>query len=99
LGSQYFVNNPLVDLKQIKAMLNFDMVGRLDKESGQLSVGGTGTSTEWEGILADYQDDNGIKMAFSKEGFGPSDHASFYAQDIPVLFFNTGRTRRLPYSC
>jgi aminopeptidase YwaD len=90
LGSQYFVNNPLVDLKQIKAMLNFDMVGRLDKESGQLSVGGTGTSTEWEGILADYQDDNGIKMAFSKEGFGPSDHASFYAQDIPVLFFNTG---------
>ncbi|NJO89762.1 MAG: PDZ domain-containing protein [Chloroflexia bacterium] len=29
-------------------------------------------------------------MVFSKEGFGPSDHASFYAQDIPVLFFYTG---------
>ena len=90
LGSQHFVNNPLVDLKQIKAMFNFDMVGRLDKESNQLSVGGTGTAAEWESLLAEYQKRSGLKLAYSKEGFGPSDHASFYAQDIPVLFFNTG---------
>ncbi len=89
LGSQYFVKHPLVELKQINAMLNFDMVGRMDKETGQLSVSGTGTSIEWESILADYQGSNGVKMTFSKEGFGPSDHASFYAQDIPVLFFYT----------
>ncbi len=89
LGSQYFVKHPLIELKQIKAMLNFDMVGRMDKETGQLSVSGTGTSVEWEDILADYQGNNGVRMAFSKEGFGPSDHASFYAQDIPVLFFFT----------
>jgi len=90
LGSQYFVNKPLVDVKQIKAMFNFDMVGRMDKESNQVSVGGTGTAIEWESLLAKYQENSGLKLAYSKEGFGPSDHASFYAQDIPVLFFNTG---------
>ena len=26
----------------------------------------------------------------SPEGFGPSDHASFYINNIPVLFFFTG---------
>ena len=26
----------------------------------------------------------------SEPGFGPSDHAAFYAEDIPVLFFFTG---------
>lgn len=29
-------------------------------------------------------------MKFSPEGYGPSDHASFYAEDIPVLFLFTG---------
>ncbi|NJO89761.1 MAG: M20/M25/M40 family metallo-hydrolase [Chloroflexia bacterium] len=40
LGSQYFVKHPLIDLKQIKAMLNFDMVGRLDNKSGITFGGG-----------------------------------------------------------
>lgn len=29
-------------------------------------------------------------LQLSEEGFGPSDHSSFYAQKIPVLFFFTG---------
>jgi hypothetical protein len=29
-------------------------------------------------------------LALSEDGFGPSDHSSFYARKIPVLFFFTG---------
>ena len=31
-----------------------------------------------------------INIRRSSEGYGPSDHASFYVNDIPVLFFFTG---------
>jgi len=90
LGSQYFANNPLVDIKQVKAMLNFDMVGRLNPETKELSIGGTGTSLEWETILNTLQQKSDMKFSYSKEGFGPSDHANFYSIDIPVLFFSSG---------
>ena len=29
-------------------------------------------------------------IAFSGDGFGPSDHAAFYMQNIPVFYFSTG---------
>ncbi len=89
LGSSWFVNHPPVGLKQIKLMINFDMVGRLNAKH-TLSVGGTGTFAEAEKILKQDNDTNLLKLAFSKEGYGPSDHASFYADSIPVLYFNTG---------
>ncbi len=31
-----------------------------------------------------------FRLKLNEEGFGPSDHSSFYAKDIPVLFFFTG---------
>lgn len=90
LGSQYYVNNPILDLKNAVAMFNFDMVGRLNQKTLELSIGGTGTSKEWEEILNQFQQNTKLKFAYSKEGYGPSDHASFYAHNIPVIYFNTG---------
>ncbi|NOU47267.1 MAG: M28 family peptidase [Bacteroidales bacterium] len=89
LGSRYFVKNLPVPKVNIIAMLNFDMIGRLN-EKKSISVGGTGTAVEWEPMLNDLTAESGLTMAFSPEGFGASDHASFYAEDIPVLFFSTG---------
>lgn len=89
LGSKYFTENPLVDINKIVAMINVDMVGRL-KETGELMVGGTGTSKEGEILLNVLSKDTGLKLAMSPNGFGPSDHASFYVKDIPVFFFSTG---------
>jgi len=88
-GSDYFVKHLPVDAKKIKLMLNFDMVGRLNAKR-VLSVGGTGTFADAEKILKQDVDTNKLKLAFSKEGYGPSDHASFYSDSIPVLYFNTG---------
>ncbi len=182
LGSKFYVNNPAFPLAKTVAMINMDMVGRLqndDKGLGKLTVGGIGTASEWKDLVGftnsraflimsintypsnplpsvssslKYQlrlkgfnnitveaSDNDITLrgvvpkgkmpeaiqlatelskkkvinqltesenlkpqseettpqntfalALSDDGFGPSDHSSFYGKQIPVLFFFTG---------
>jgi aminopeptidase YwaD len=90
IGSQYYVNNPLIDLSKAKAMFNFDMVGRLDPVHKSLTLSGTGTAKEWEDIFNHYQKKTTIKFQYSKEGFGASDHSSFYSRNIPVIHFFSG---------
>ncbi|MFH1943088.1 MAG: M20/M25/M40 family metallo-hydrolase [bacterium] len=89
VGSRFFVENPLIDLKRVRLMLNLDMVGRLNPETKTISVGGTGTAVGLLQIVEDRITKVGLKASYSPEGFGPSDHASFYAKDIPVLSFMT----------
>jgi len=88
VGSKYFVENPLIDMDQIKAMINLDMVGRLG-EARKISVGGTGTAMEFDQLLENQVGDD-FEMAKSPEGYGPSDHAAFYSADLPVLYLSTG---------
>jgi predicted metalloprotease with PDZ domain len=64
------------------------MVGRLDNSTNTLSIGGSQTSKESEKLMTDLN--TGFELAFSPEGVGPSDHASFYLQNIPVFFVSTG---------
>jgi Zn-dependent M28 family amino/carboxypeptidase len=40
LGSNYFVNHPVIDVKTVQYMLNFDMVGRLDSSKKTLLIYG-----------------------------------------------------------
>jgi Zn-dependent M28 family amino/carboxypeptidase len=89
LGSQYFVDNPPVPLAKIAAMLNFDMVGRM-KDNG-IMVFGTATATELPALIdsANAGIANPLKVSGSGDGFGSSDHSSFYAKEIPVLHFFT----------
>ena len=89
LGSRYFTENPVVDLGSVKAMINLDMVGRMN-ESQTLQIGGVGTSVEGEAIINTLAGSYDFNTVLFREGFGPSDHASFYARDIPVFFFTTG---------
>jgi Zn-dependent M28 family amino/carboxypeptidase len=90
IGSKYFTNNPLVELNKIKFMINLDMVGRLNPEEKDLTIGGVGTALGLEDMIKTYADFTDLKVKTSKEGYGPSDHASFYAKDIPVMFVFTG---------
>lgn len=89
LGSNYFTNNPLFELKQLKAMVNLDMIGRL-KEDNSLMISGTGTSLESEELLNRLNADSTFTINMQTEGFGPSDHAAFYAKDVPVFFMSSG---------
>jgi len=88
LGSKYFVKHPTVDLSAIITMINMDMVGRLSEN--KLSIGGTGTNPQADSLLNSLNADYNLKIKLSSEGYGPSDHASFYINNIPVLFFFTG---------
>ena len=86
-GSAYYVREPLVPLDRTIAMINMDMIGRL--EGRPLSVMGVGTAEEWLDLLAEANNDldRPLTIATSPDGFGPSDHASFYGEGIPVLHF------------
>ena len=86
-GSAHYVNSPLLPLEGTVAMLNLDMVGRVSDDA--LTVLGTGTAEEWEAILerANTAIADPLDLRFNSDGFGASDHTSFYARGIPVLHF------------
>jgi aminopeptidase YwaD len=125
LGSNYYVNHPIVPLANTVAMINMDMIGRLKDRS--LIVGGVGTAEGWRAMVEARNEldsmtvnvttktgphtvstsfptvvaSNGrpivttdstkqFLLTLNEDGFGPSDHSSFYMKQIPVLFFWTG---------
>ena len=89
LGSKQFTNNPGIDLTRVNAMINLDMVGRLN-EAKNLQIFGVGTATGLKDLIYSKTDTSVIKLSLLEEGYGPSDHSSFYLKNIPVLFYSTG---------
>ncbi|MDP2337824.1 MAG: M20/M25/M40 family metallo-hydrolase [Bacteroidota bacterium] len=89
LGSKQFVENPDIDLNKVNAMVNLDMVGRLN-ENSLVQIGGVGTADPFRKIIGSSCDTTVLKLTLSEEGYGPSDHSSFYGKNIPVLFVSTG---------
>ena len=89
LGSMYFTEHSPVPLGKIILMINLDMIGRMKPDSS-LQIGGVGTSTLFPEILNKLDEKYHFKLQLNTAGYGPSDHASFYAKDKPVLFFTTG---------
>lgn len=88
-GSNYFSKNPTIDFKTVAFMINMDMVGRLDEEK-RIAIYGTGTSPVWDSIIETIKVPE-FKIKKHASGVGPSDHTSFYLQDLPVLHFFTGQ--------
>src|SRR5678815_4449014 len=67
-----------------------DMIGRM--KDRKLVIGGVGTAKEWRDMIAQGTTDPARKfeLTLNEDGFGPSDHSSFYGKQVPVLFFWTG---------
>ncbi len=87
IGSAHYAGNPAVPLAHTVAMLNLDMVGRLEDDA--LIVYGMGTAPEWQEIVPAANAELAIPLAFEESGFGPSDHTSFYVHEVPVLHLFT----------
>ena len=87
LGSQYFVEHSPVPLDSVVAMLNFDMIGRLRGDS--LIVYGVATARELPALLDSANAGVGLHVRGVGDGFGASDHSSFFARGLPVLHFFT----------
>ena len=88
-GSKYFVSHSTIDIQAVNYMINLDMVGRLNDE-GMLVINGAGTSPVWADLLPTIEQGN-IQIKTTESGIGPSDHTSFYLEEIPVLHFFTGQ--------
>ncbi len=110
LGSKYYVNNPVFPIDKTVAMINLDMVGRLNNR--KLNIGGIGTASEMRSLVEKWNINeaalipvsqgtppniktnvpalNKFDLSLNEDGFGPSDHSSFYGKKVPVLFFFTG---------
>jgi Zn-dependent M28 family amino/carboxypeptidase len=125
IGSNYYVNHPIVPLANTVAMLNMDMIGRMKGRA--LIVGGVGSAQEWRSMIDAGNDLQGMTVSLNgaadraglpkgvpivtgsngspvvsmdprkkfaltlnEDGYGPSDHSSFYGKQLPVLFFFTG---------
>jgi hypothetical protein len=91
LGSAYFVKHSLVQpVDSIYAMMNMDMVGRL--RNGRLLVMGAATAKEFPALLDSLNQAHSVRfdsLRASGDGWGPSDHSSFFAAKRPVLHFFT----------
>lgn len=124
IGSSYYVNHPVVPIANSVAMINLDMIGRLNEN--KLVIGGVGTAQDWRSMIdagniaqsstvaLNSTSSSGsskerpmiigangrpvvmtdpakrFTLTLNEDGYGPSDHASFYSKQVPVLFFWTG---------
>jgi len=88
IGSARYTREPVFPLENTVAMFNLDMVGRLTEN--KLTVFGSKTAKHFEESLNRFGSELQLELALKPEGFGPSDHSSFYAKKIPVLHFFTG---------
>ncbi|MCS6929374.1 MAG: M20/M25/M40 family metallo-hydrolase [Saprospiraceae bacterium] len=89
IGSKKYTERPTIDLEKVHFMLNMDMIGRLNQER-RLMIGGVGTAPDFVPLIESLPKGN-LVIRMDSSGIGPSDHASFYLKNIPVLFLFTGQ--------
>lgn len=89
-GSAWYVEHPPVGSNAATAaMVNLDMVGRMVGQ--KLNVLGADSSRAWPALIAAANRAvPEMKVVAGGDGYGPSDHASFYAAGVPVVHLFTG---------
>ncbi|MEO7362858.1 MAG: M28 family peptidase [Gemmatimonadaceae bacterium] len=90
-GSEFFVDAPPVPRRQMKFMLNLDMVGRLS--AGKFSADTTSLifpDVRVISVLDSASRSLGIRIAYINDINGRSDHASFRRVDVPSIALFTG---------
>ncbi len=88
LGSRHYVRQPAVPLGRTVAMVNFDMVGRM--QGNRLAVGGGDSGRGLRDILAAAAQAASATLDVKGTPYHASDHTRFYEAGVPVLFFTTG---------
>lgn len=103
LGSSYYVHHPVLPLIDAVAMLNMDMIGRV--QEGKLYVGGASSAGGLQALVESAVEEQAAGQARMKQDaaaqplrvdisehadYGASDHMSFFSKQVPVLFFFSG---------
>jgi len=92
LGSLHWVNHPPVPLKKTIAMINLDMIGRMQGDC--VMAMGTGSSPALAKMVKSIGKRHGLKLVLVPGQRACSDHAPFCSHGIPAVhFFTTGGMR------
>ncbi|MDD7884618.1 M28 family peptidase [Flavivirga sp. 57AJ16] len=90
-GSKYFINNPIIPLKNIKVNINMDMISRSEKN--ELYMVGTERDRKLKHLVG-YKPSKKVKLIAGHNSYDDledwtysSDHVNFYKKDIPFLYF------------
>ncbi len=88
IGSARYAAKPTVNLSNVVAYLNFDMVGRL--RDNKLTLQGVGSSSAWKKLIERRNILTGFDLTLQQDPYLPTDTTSFYPKGIPVLAWFTG---------
>ena len=88
IGSNAYVNKPVLPLDRLAAYVNFDMVGRM--VDNKLSMQATGSSPVWNRLVEQANVAAGFDLQMQPDPFQPTDVASFNQVSVPSLNFFTG---------
>ncbi len=88
IGSARYAAKPTVNLSNVVAYLNFDMVGRL--RDNKLTLQGVGSSSSWKKLIERRNVLAGFDLTLQQDPYLPTDTTSFYPKGIPVLAWFTG---------
>jgi hypothetical protein len=93
LGSAWYVKNPILPLENAAAMINLDMIGRI--RDGKVFLSGTETGSTFAKLVEEVKLPPPLHFDLTGKNSGTnmsdaSDHASFIAKQVPVLFFFSG---------
>jgi hypothetical protein len=87
LGARYFVDNPLIDLKKIKFLVNFDLAGT--GEEGIKVVNGSVYRDKFD-LLKKLNDQQQYLKSVQVRGAAcNSDHCMFYDKNVPCFYIYT----------
>lgn len=103
-GSEYYTDNPTVDLTKVTADLNIDMIGRLDPEykgdsTNYVYVVGDDKLSSDLTPITDSINSNYLKMELDRKFNDPkdpnriyyrSDHYNFARKGVPIIFYFNG---------
>jgi len=87
LGSEYYTEHPLFPLKNIKFMLNIDMVGT--GSEGIKVVNGSVFKKEFETLSSLNQKNNYVKTVSARGEAANSDHYYFFSHGVKSFFIYT----------
>jgi aminopeptidase YwaD len=87
IGSKYFVDHPLVNLKKIKFLLNLDIMG--SGEEGITVVNATLFPAEFEKLISINEKENYLSKIKKRGPAANSDHYWFTEKGVPAFFLYT----------
>ncbi|HEY1046732.1 MAG TPA: M20/M25/M40 family metallo-hydrolase [Bacteroidia bacterium] len=85
IGSKYFVTNPLINLNEIKFLINIDLMG--NGADGVMAVNGAVYKSQFEKLKSINQQKNYLPDVKMRGKAANSDHYWFSENGVPCFFF------------